>query len=152
MNEVLLWGALSIALVAALWDIRTRKIPNAVCLVLALTSFAWSASSTPHLMGALIHFAIALGIGFLLFSFRWIGGGDAKFYAACALALPLSSGFAMLFFTSISGLVLVAILVALRLSRRARSPRSTWKRLQIPYGAAIFIGFAATTTTSFIAN
>jgi prepilin peptidase CpaA len=93
----------------------------------------------------MLHAAIALGVGMLLFATGAIGGGDAKFYAAAALAIPASpiaGPLAMLGWTSAAGLVL---LIGMAIGRRMLGrPGSFMKGWQVPYGVAIAAGFLLT--------
>jgi prepilin peptidase CpaA len=75
---------------AAATDLFTMTIPNRLALILVagfflvapLVGFGWSDLG--------LHFAIAVAaliIAFILFTFGWIGGGDAKLFAATCLWL-----------------------------------------------------------------
>jgi Flp pilus assembly protein protease CpaA len=62
---------------AALWDVRTRRIPNAlvlVGLVLGLILAAFHGTWIAALSGA----GIALALGIVPFALRALGGGDVK--------------------------------------------------------------------------
>ena len=75
---------------AAAYDLFSMTLPNWISLVL-IVGFALLAS----LLGlgwsvAGLHVALAVGaliVTFAMFSFGWIGGGDAKFFAAACLWL-----------------------------------------------------------------
>lgn len=137
----------AILMLAAYSDARRFTIPNIYpLLLLLLGAIAWFAGfpfSAP-LWSHLLHFAIALGIGMLLFHFGWFGGGDVKLYAAVALWFALSNGLFLLLVVSLSGVMLVALVAVLRLgltafSRADRTKGSFMKR-RIPYGLAIAAG------------
>src|SRR4051812_22980547 len=68
---------------AACIDVRSRRIPNWLCLTLILTgltrSFFAHSDVTP--LGALAGFGLGFGLGFLLFAIRALGGGDVKLLA-----------------------------------------------------------------------
>lgn len=137
--------ALLVAAAGAVWDIRSRRIPNALCAVLAVVSLA-SLGFSHGWEGAgwgLLHGGLALVIGMILFRFGMIGGGDAKFYAAAALGIPFSEALPMLFWTSIGGAFLLLALLVLFAVKRKLGPRDKKGRVMVPYGVAIFIGFAA---------
>jgi prepilin peptidase CpaA len=90
------------------------------------------------------HFGIALLVGMLLFGLKWIGGGDAKLYAAAALWFPLAEGARLIFLTGIAGLVLAIVYFATR--RWAKSSDDPGKKRtdrRIPYGVAIAMGAIA---------
>jgi prepilin peptidase CpaA len=88
--------------------------------------------------------ATLLAIGFLLFTFGWVGGGDAKIAAAAALWLGVGYTVEFVVWTSIIGgaLSLILILVKHRLSP-ALAVRYAWlHRLHdpntgVPYGLAL---------------
>ena len=89
ITEPALIPAALFAVVGAVWDVRTRRIPNWLVALLALAAAGatlgmdgWSA-----LGSSAIHAAIALVVGMGLFALRAIGAGDAKFYSAAALAV-----------------------------------------------------------------
>ncbi len=133
----------------AVWDVLHRRLPNTLCLVFAGAALCamLAQQGADVLAGAAAHAAIALIVGMILFRIGAIGGGDAKFYAAAALGVPLGQALPMLGWTSLAGFVL---LVVMAISRRiAGQPvltrgETAWS---VPYGVAIFCGYAATTVT-----
>jgi prepilin peptidase CpaA len=138
---------------AALQDMLTLRISNLFPLALFLTFGLWvSLVGWPYNWWEnLIHFGLALGVGMILFAMRWVGGGDAKLYASCALWFNLQAGIQLLFFVSISGLLLLVLMLAVRKLRKApatemaRSPATGKKpQMQMPYGVAIAVGTLAT--------
>ncbi|MDZ4306990.1 A24 family peptidase [Allopontixanthobacter sp.] len=139
--------ALLVAAIGAIWDIRSRRIPNVLCAVLAVAALASLVLSQGIETAGwgFLHGLIALLAGMLLFRLGMIGGGDAKFYAAAALGIPLSEALPMLFWTSIGGLgLLLALMVTFAFKRRLDGPRDKKGRVMVPYGVAIFIGFVVT--------
>lgn len=139
--------AVLVAAAGAVWDILSRRIPNALCAVLAAASFASLVLSQGSGMAGwgLLHGLVALITGMVLFRLGMIGGGDAKFYAAAALGIPFSEALPMLFWTSIGGAGLLLILMAtFALKRRIGGPRDKKGRVMVPYGVAIFVGFVVT--------
>ena len=150
ITTLLLGVCLMLAAAGAGWDIRSRRIPNWVCLLLAIgaIAFVFAAAGGSGLLWSLAHAAIALIIGAALFAFGIIGGGDAKFYAAAALAIPLPNGLALLGWTSTAGLVLlIAIVIGNRLLARHRKSFQELRKMEVPYGVAIASGFALATLT-----
>ncbi len=136
-----------ILLLAALSDARRFRIPNLypLCL-LALAVIAWFVGfpfSGP-LWSHLLHFAAALGVGMLMFHFGWFGGGDVKLYAAVALWFDFSEGLTLLLVTSLAGVAVVLLSLALVMLRtlfgsaHARTGRLRDRR--IAYGIAIAAG------------
>ncbi|WP_338243574.1 A24 family peptidase [Aurantiacibacter hainanensis] len=132
-------GAMS--LVAAGYDLATRRIPNWLNLAILFAGAAmlfalptWSAA-----LMHLAHFAIALIAAMALFGMRVWGGGDAKFYAAVAIWLPLSEAHLLALGTALSGAVLVVLIFAWAMIRQTKG----WAK-NLPYGVAIAAGtFAA---------
>lgn len=136
---------------AAISDVRTYTIPNRLCAALVV-SFAAAAliAGLPlavvgmHLAAA----AVALVIGFALFAFGVIGGGDGKFLAASALwfAWPELGSFAVCF--SLAGGALVILLLIFRnttlppafLATRDWVARLYDPKVGVPYGVAFAAG------------
>jgi prepilin peptidase CpaA len=146
-EALLLAACLALAAVGAAWDAKVRRIPNWLCVLLAVPAlaYAWTAAGESGLLWGAAHAALALVVGIGLFAMGAIGGGDAKFYSAAALAVPLQNGFALLGWTSAAGIVLLFVLVVAKLmfARTGRSLRDL-RKMQVPYGIAIAAGFALT--------
>jgi prepilin peptidase CpaA len=125
-------------LFAAASDIRAFRIPNiypALLILLFLVSrLIWGFA--PADWGHLLHFVIALAVGMLLFKMGWVGGGDAKLYAAAAIWFAGLNAALLIFATGMAGLVL-AIFYVVR--RKLVSQPDLTKRAErrIPYGVAI---------------
>jgi prepilin peptidase CpaA len=127
-------------LAAALSDLRSFRISNAFPAIQMLMFAAaygfvgFSATLWPNLF----HFLLALIVGMVLFGRGWIGGGDAKLYAAVALWFDWSGAAALIFLTGVSGLLLtIAFIVARKLGLRKNVPKEDRR---IPYGVAIAAG------------
>lgn len=136
--------AAALAAAGAYLDIRHRRLPNWLCAALALaaaTGLALSAGAGV-LPWAVLHAAIALIVGMALFATGVVGGGDAKFYAAAALAVPASpiaGPLTMLGWTSAAGLIL---LITMATGRRMLGRTGSFiKGWEVPYGVAIAAGF-----------
>jgi len=155
-----MWIVVAACLVAAATDLRTRRIPNAVPIVLAFVSIALVATHGP--LPVLV--ALAMGMGTLVagtfaFARGWLGGGDVKLLAAVATSLPPSDTLAFFFYTSIAGgvLAIVAALAAGRLVATLRSASALARPLvysgvasvaperplKLPYALAIAAGAVA---------
>jgi len=141
------WPALAAAGLGAFLDIRERRLPNWLCAVLAVAGIGGLAVSAglASVPWALLHGVLALIAGMLLFRLGAIGGGDAKFYAAAACALPLEKALPLIGWTSAVGLGLLAIMIVRRrmtgVSQKGASVLRGW---EVPYGVAIAGGFLLT--------
>lgn len=147
--EIALWAAAALAALGAAWDVRTRRIPNWLVLALGVVAaIATFAAGGLALLGSSgLHALAALLIGMVLFAVRAIGAGDAKFYSAAALAVPLDRALPMLGWVALSGLVIVIILVIFYrgFKRVSDGERTSWT---LPYALPIFVGFLVATFTS----
>jgi prepilin peptidase CpaA len=131
---------------AAFSDARRFIIPNILPLGLLLLGIvAWFVGfpfSGP-LWSHILHFAVALGVGMLMFHFGWFGGGDVKLYAAVAFWFDFSEGLFLLLVTSLSGGAIVLISIAFRLLRTAfgsaSADKGSWRKRRIAYGLAIAV-------------
>ena len=135
-TSLLLQAALFFALLlaASAFDLRSRIIPNTICLLIAgagLLSF-----SPARLLGVLAALPLLIAA---MGKQGGMGGGDIKLTAAAGLVLGLGGGIAGL----IAGLALALLFYgALKLSARLRGdPRPISKAL--PLAPFLSIGFAA---------
>lgn len=121
--------------VAALWDVRTRTIPNALTgSIAALAPLFWVATGLAIWPDMAVQFGIGLvcfAIFAGLFAFNAMGGGDVKLIAAVALWLPISATFPFLLIMSLSGGALTLLLWVISKARQSKD------KLEIPYGVAI---------------
>ena len=146
-------GFVLILLAAAASDLIHYRIPNV--LVLALGSL-FIVSASLHFADAawLDHIAAAalcLAAGFALYQFGQLGAGDVKLLSAVALWTGMGGLVALLLFTSLSGLLVLAMILFARflVSRAKRTnlwqaqwstPRVLTKKQGVPYGVAIALG------------
>jgi prepilin peptidase CpaA len=143
----------AMVIVAALRDVTTFTIPNWISFAGLLLFFP--AALLVHmpleaLMASVVTGVAALVLGILMFSLGWIGGGDAKLFAACALWLGWPAIAPFMIWTSLAGGVLA---VGLLWSRKltvgfAGVGPAWWGRLMqpgsdVPYGLAIAVGALA---------
>ena len=107
--------------IACITDVRWRRIPNALVLVLALTGFAFSVTTEPWLPGLMRAFS-GLVLGFSIWILFHIAGGmgagDVKMFAAAAAWLGPGGAWRAALVAALAGGVLS--LVALVLQRRTR--------------------------------
>ncbi len=143
--ELLPLGIFAIAVVfAAITDIRLRLIPNTVSITVALAWLAHAAlAGTDVLSHALTGF-ILLVLGILAFSRGWLGGGDAKLLAACALWMGPGEIAPFLFQTALAGGAMALLWrleapVRFALVRGGMNIQLNATR-ELPYGLAIAIG------------
>lgn len=133
-----------LCLTAAWYDLRLRRIPNWLCLLTALAGLAYAAM--PLTAGApwwsfLLHGVVALIVGMVLFAIRWVGGGDAKFYAALACWFPFSRAPLLLIAVALSGLVLLIVWFTVRrLQGKKFRGTANDDAAKLPYGIAIALG------------
>ena len=143
-----------LVIVAALRDVTSFTIPNWISLALIVAFFpaafilglGWPQIGLHAGAGAL-----ALVAGMAMFALRWIGGGDAKLFAAAGLWLGWSAAVPYLVYTALAGGALALFLISLR---------SMWLRAYVvngpawvgrlatpgesaPYGVAIAVGAMA---------
>ncbi|QGN54460.1 prepilin peptidase [Novosphingobium sp. Gsoil 351] len=133
------------ALGGAWLDLARRQLPNWLCLVTALAGLgAYVASNGgAAIWSPLAHMAIALIGGMGLFRVGWIGGGDAKFYAACAAWFPLRMGLTLLLCVSLAGLLLLLVWFVARRIGGSAKPKAAAGSALVPYGVAIATGAVA---------
>jgi prepilin peptidase CpaA len=151
LAEILLLGALPLLLaLAAGWDVASFTIPNFVTLALmaAFAVFAIAAGMSPTDIGwhVLAGFA-GLFLGFTLFALGFIGGGDAKLFAAVLLWLGLKDFLPYALLASIFGGFLTLGLLFLRqYPLPAFLHHQNWivklhdARSGVPYGVALVAG------------
>lgn len=165
MLTLLLLTALPLTLIAAaIKDATSMTIPNWIPLAaagafLALAPFELPLAETG--MHLLVGFG-ALAVGFAMFSFGWVGGGDAKLFAAASLWLGWSAAPEFLLWTALAG---GGLSLGLMAARRAAlylpffapfaSGEGALARLlapkgDIPYGLAIAAGGLAAFPSSAI--
>jgi len=138
---------------AAGWDLASYTIPNFIPLTVLLGFAVFAANAGypailygTHALAALI----ALTTGFALFALGYIGGGDAKLFAAIAAWFGLHDLFQYVLVASIFGGALTLVLLA---GRRVPLPAAlaghSWivrlhePRAGIPYGVALAAGALA---------
>jgi prepilin peptidase CpaA len=144
----------ALVIIAAFSDAVSFTIPNRVSLLLAAT-FIPAAMSVGQPIGeiglCLAVGATALVVAIGMFAAGWIGGGDAKLFAASALWLGLPGAPTFLMFTALAGGALALVLM------NARTPwfrsyftsgpgwlaRLAMPDAGVPYGVAIAAGALA---------
>lgn len=143
-----------LVIVGALRDVVSFTIPNwvSLALVAAFAPAALTAGLSPT--GAGLHLAIgllALVAGMAMFALGWIGGGDAKLFAAAGLWLGPAAVLPYVVYTAVAGGALALLLVSLRsgparplaMSGPAWVGRLATPGENVPYGVAIAFGALA---------
>ncbi len=133
-----IWGVTLCA--AALSDLRSFRIANvfpAILIMLFVGAHSLSGFSGT-LWANLLHFLLALVVGMVLFSRGWVGGGDAKLYAAAALWFNWTDAAALISLTGVAGLLLAFVFMGARITGLRKNLSKEDRR--IPYGVAIAAG------------
>jgi len=147
INFITLMVFPALLIAAAVTDIFTLKISNWISLILVVgfvTTATFTSMSGTAVLSHLAACGLILIIGFGLFSFNLIGGGDAKFLSAIALWFGLNGLIPLILITSLIGGVLCIILVFMRMhplpkwaSKQEWARRLHSKETGAPYGVAI---------------
>jgi len=149
--EILVIVALPLLLViAAGWDLASFTIPNFLSLALlaAFAMFAVAAGLTFTMIGwHLLAGLLGLSIGITLFALGYIGGGDAKLFAAVVLWLGFRDLMPYALLASLFGGLLSLGIVLLRrcplpdvLARQGWIVKLHDARSGVPYGVALAAG------------
>lgn len=126
---------------AALIDLRTQRIPNALSAWAALLGLVAQVSlnGAPGLLSALAGAAIGLGMFLPFYLLRAVGAGDVKAMATVGIFLGAQATPLAVAFTLIAGAI-VGVIVLLLQSSAAAATRTR----RFAYGGAIAVGTFAT--------
>jgi len=131
----LIWAAVS--------DIFSRKITNTTSLACAALGLVYAVTAGEAVYHLLIA-ALVLTLGFAAFAKGWLGGGDAKILAACALWMGPGAILTFLFFTAAAGGGLALLWLFEGRMRHALARGGLNVDLaatrELPYGVAIAVG------------
>lgn len=136
-------AALALTGLYAAWsDLRHRRLPNWLCLLVATAGLAQllALSGAGGAGSALLHGALALAVGAALFTLGGLGGGDAKYYAAVACWFPLASALQLLMAVSLAGLVLALGWLTMQRLQHRPADRANSDFALVPFGVAIAAG------------
>lgn len=146
-------------LLAALNDANAMKIPNHIPLIVlaayfVAVPFTWAGFPIffEHLTVGVVMFAL----GFAMFAFGWMGGGDSKLLAATAFWFTWPDVFTYMVFTAVFGGILTVFIMIGRSYIPVRVMTSQWMQTmfkdqsKIPYGLALAAGAIATLPQSQI--
>ncbi|MGX1746261.1 MULTISPECIES: A24 family peptidase [unclassified Brevundimonas] len=140
----------ALAIIAALYDLTTMKIPNWISGLLILGFFPAALIFGLSLDIVVISSGVAIAallMGAGMFALNWIGGGDAKLMAASILWMGLSGSLPFLLYTALAGGGFCILLMTARRHLQVfavTGPGWITRLMQpkgdIPYGVAIAIG------------
>jgi prepilin peptidase CpaA len=157
LAALLLWAAL-----AAVWDVRHRRLPNTLTLGGALTALLWLGTQGHSLAGA-SYGAVAAGFALALlftlpgYALGQLGAGDVKFLAAFALMADWRQVLVVVVVSGLlAGLVMLGsaargVMAGARVSRQSRPGRVVEttdpdkkpdKKRFLPMGAYFAVGMA----------
>ncbi len=132
---------------AASTDLLTMRISNRLVAVLVLAFFVLAFAAQLPLEQIAMHVgvaAIVLVVGFIFFSFGWVGGGDVKLAAATTLWVGLGVMLPYLLYASLLGGAMTLILLRVRrlplplfLARIEWIQRLHDRKTGVPYGIAL---------------
>jgi len=133
-----------IALAAAWWDLRQRRIPN----WLTLTAFIAGIGLHTAVDGTAGLSASVLGaaVGAIPFAvLYWLGGmgaGDVKLMAGVGALFAFPAAAHALFCIALAGGVLALVRISMQLYQQRAGTKSvgSLRRLELPYGVAIAFG------------
>lgn len=132
MSQFVLLFPLLPLLMASICDLRNREIPDWITVVLLLTAVLAAAACWANVQWWMVATGSLLGllIGYGLFRFAKLGGGDAKLIIGIGAILGPVGLLIALFWTALAGGVLA-------LTAMCRGQRD------YAYGPAIAVGYAA---------
>lgn len=148
MTKDIVLLAVSLVLVAAaLEDMAKLRISNILPLLVMGLYVAWVAVTgwENDIWHNATLFLAVFALGCVLFALRWMGGGDVKLLAACALWFDWNAALPWFVYVTVGGGVLALLIVAGRrlVPRTAREGSSLAifaAKGPIPYGVAIALG------------
>jgi prepilin peptidase CpaA len=145
---------------AASSDLLTMRISNKLVLLLVAVFAILAVIVGLSIEQIAMHVACALvvlAVGFALFAFGWIGGGDAKLAAATTLWLGFGLTLPYLVYAALLGGVLTLLILALRhlpltpfIARYRWLERLHDRKSGVPYGIALALAGLLTYTDSAI--
>lgn len=132
-------------------DALTRRIPNALVAVIALSGFAFSVATSGLAVGgarAGAGLAVGLGIWLPLYLLRMLGAGDVKLFAAASAWLGAGGALHAAFLTAIFGGLLSLLwlppvhgwLDSARTRGVPSEVATVCTRRRVPYGVAMSAG------------
>jgi prepilin peptidase CpaA len=108
---------LVVTMTAALFDVRSRRIPNWVSVSGAVLGIALNTFLADHVSGAwfsLKGLALGFGVYFVLYLLRAMGAGDVKLMGAVGAVVGPSNWFAIFVLTAILGGIMAVIVAVVK--------------------------------------
>lgn len=137
-------------MLAAAWDITSFTIPNFIplAIILLFACFVVAARLSLDAVGThLLVGLVGLAAGFTLFAFKFIGGGDAKLFAATLVWLGFRDALDYTLIAALFGGGLTLAILSIRalplpvfLVRHGWIARLHDQKAGIPYGVALASG------------
>lgn len=121
LSQAISFAALPVLVGAAFTDVASRRIPNTCCVMVAGFGIAARIASGDLLLSLLLA-ATAFGILLAFWTRHWLGGGDVKLLAACALLVPAGAVAGLALAVALSGGLLAAAYLAGRAARLRLAP------------------------------
>ncbi len=144
---------------AAAFDVRTRRIPNALTGAAAVAALAIHLpAGAPAVLLSLTALIAAFLVGSVAFSAGWFGGGDVKLVAVCCGLAGFPGAFSLVLYVLVAGAIL-AVVTALARGRLVALVRSTasvavhgapTEAAALPYAVAIAGGSIAYVASSML--
>jgi prepilin peptidase CpaA len=130
---------------AVAWDLRQHRIPNGLVAAYGLVGLGLAATTGLPAFGRAAA-GMAAGLAFLIvpFALGFVGGGDAKFFAAVGAFLgPVLIFWAFLFGTALGAPLAAVVLWQRRWAGAPSSPRDAASAPALPYAVPLALGVVA---------
>ncbi|RAK52530.1 A24 family peptidase [Phenylobacterium deserti] len=127
-----------ILVVAAVWDVTSYRIPNALCAALALAALLLALpDGAGEWLSRGASVAVIGGAVLALYLVGGMGGGDVKLLAAAAMWMPFESLPVFVMALALVGGVQAALTIAARRLAPAAANGPGAERRRMPYGLSI---------------
>lgn len=150
------WILYALLVVAAIGDIRSLRIPNALPLSIVAALFcilALTSAPAEDFAKAALSGLIGLAVGYGFFAARLMGGGDGKLFAAAATWFTAGALLSVGLWVSIAGIGVALAALAVRTMRAAAQGAGDGPpplKTPVPYGVAIAAGVIIAAQTPMI--
>ena len=135
--------AIAVVLAAALYDVRSRRIPNwisitGILLGIGLNTFLYR--GIPGLLLSIQGLALGFGAYFALYLLHAMGAGDVKLMGAVGALVGWRDWLAIFFLTAILGGLLAGIVVVMRKRVQKTAVNVGYILGEMRYGRAAYLG------------